>query len=67
MKKENKAIKDIILRDIRNLFDDDEAETYYNAIRVTIFGITIILNMKVMLIETKHYQLKNILRKLDHI
>ena len=60
MKKENKAIKDIILRDIRFLFDDDDgAETYYNAIRVTIFGITIIMNTK-MLIEIKHYQLKNI-------
>ena len=56
MKKENKAIKDIILRDIRFLFDDDGAETYYNAIRVTIFGITIIMNTK-MLIEIKHYQL----------
>ena len=59
MKKENKAIKDIILRDIRFLFDDDGAETYYNAIRVTIFGITIIMNTK-MLIEIKHYLLKNI-------
>ena len=32
-----------------------------------IFRLTIILNMKVMEIEIKHYQLKDILIKLDHI
>ena len=31
------------------------------------FGVTVILNMKVTVIEIKHYQLKNILIKLDHI
>ena len=31
-----------------------------------IFGVTIILNIKVMVIEIKQYQLKNILIKLDH-
>ena len=30
------------------------------------FGVIIILNAKVTVIETKHYQLKNILRKLNH-
>ena len=29
-----------------------------------IFGVTTILNMKVTVIETKHYQLKNILIKI---
>ena len=32
-----------------------------------IFEVTIILNMKVKIIVIKHYQLKNILIKLDHI
>ena len=31
------------------------------------FGIAIILNTKVMVIKVTHYQLKNILMKLDHI
>ena len=31
-----------------------------------IFGVTITLNIKVMVIEIKQYQLKNILIKLDH-
>ena len=31
------------------------------------FGVAIILNMKVMVIEIKHYQLNNILIKLDYI
>ena len=31
------------------------------------FGVTIILSMKVVVIEIKHYQLKNILTKLGHI
>ena len=32
-----------------------------------IFRVAIILNMNVTLIEIKHYLLKNILIKLDHI
>ena len=32
-----------------------------------IFGVTNILNMNVTVIEIKHYQLQNILIKLDHI
>ena len=31
------------------------------------FGTTIIFNTKVTVIEIKHYQLKNVLIKLDHI
>ena len=31
------------------------------------FEVKIILNIKVEVIEIKHYQLKNILMKLDHI
>ena len=32
-----------------------------------IFGVTIVLDVIVTTIEVKHYQLKNILIKLDHI
>ena len=35
--------------------------------RTRLFGVTIIFNMKVMVIKVKHYQLKNILIKLDCI
>ena len=38
-----------------------------NQQELVIFGVTIILNMKVMVMEIKHYQLKNILTKLDYI
>ena len=64
LRKENKAIKYRILRDIRNLFEHEE-EDYYKPVRVYNFGVTIILNIKVKTME-KHYQLKNILIKLDH-
>ena len=57
LKKETKVIKYRILRDIKNLFEHEE-ENYI---------ATTILNMKVTVIEIKHYQLKNILIKLDHI
>ena len=33
----NKAIKDIILRDRRNLFENEEEEKYYKPVRATIF------------------------------
>ena len=38
-----------------------------NQQELVIFAVTIILNMKVMVMEIKHYQLKNILIKLDYI
>ena len=63
--KETKAIKARIPRDIKNLFEHEEEENYYKPVRV-ISGVTVILNMKVIMIEIKHYQLKNILRKLNH-
>ena len=61
--KDNKAIKDTIIRDIRDLFEYEG--DYYKPVTV-IFGVTIILNMKVKGREIKHFQLKNILTKLDH-
>ena len=51
MKKENKAIKNRIIRDIRNLFEYEE--DYYKPV------------MKVTMIKIKHYQLNNISTKLD--
>ena len=65
--KENKVIKDIILRDIRNYFENEEEDNYYKPVRQMIFGVTIILNKIVTMIEIKQYQLKNILIKLDPI
>ena len=53
-----KAIKDRINRDIKILFEQEE--DYYKSVRV---GTTIKLNMKVMVIEIKPYQMKNILKK----
>ena len=62
LKKENKVIKDRMLRDIRNSFEHQEEEkNYYKPVRVTN-----ILNWKVKVIQIKHYQLKNILIKLNH-
>ena len=37
VEKENKAIKDMIVRDIRNLFENEEEENYYKKIRVNNF------------------------------
>ena len=65
LKKESEAIKDKIVRDIRNLLEHEE-EDYYKPVRVINFWRTVIINMKVMVIGIRHYQLKNILIKLDH-
>ena len=37
-----------------------------NQYKKVIFGVIIITNLKVTVIEIKHYQLKSILIKLDH-
>ena len=64
--KETKEIKNRILRYIKNLFEHEkEEENYYKPLRINNFGVVIILNMKVTVTEIKHYQLKNILIKLD--
>ena len=65
LRKESEAIKDKIVRDIRNLLEHEE-EDYYKPVRVINFWRTVIINMKVMVIGIRHYQLKNILIKLDH-
>ena len=64
LKKESKVIKDRILRDIRSLLEHEEKENYYKPVKV-FFRVIIILNTKVTVIKIKHYQLKNILIKLD--
>ena len=53
------------MRDIKNRFEHEE--NYYKPVRVNNFWSNNILNMKVTAIQIKHYQLKNILIKLDHL
>ena len=38
-----------------------------NQLGEVLFGVTIILNMKVEVTEIKHYELKNILIEIEHI
>ena len=38
-----------------------------NQLGEVLFGVTIILNMKVEVREIKHYELKNILIEIEHI
>ena len=59
LEKETKVVKDRILRDAKNLFELEE-ENYYKLVGVNNFGVTTV-------IDIKHYQLKNILIKLDHV
>ena len=56
-------IKVRIIRDIRNFFEHEE--DCWKLVRDVIFGLTILLNIKVKAIE-KHCQLKNFFIKLDH-
>ena len=51
---EEKRIEDKIIKNIKNLFNKKKKMK-----QVNISGVTIILNKKVMVIEIKHYQLKN--------
>ena len=56
-KKENEAIKDRIIRDIRNLFQHEEKKNYYKPVRVAIFWSS-------NYIEYENNGDRNILRKL---
>ena len=50
--KETKAIKDRILRDIKNLSKHEkEEQNYYKPVRAVTFGVTIILNTRVTVIK----------------
>ena len=57
--KENKTNEDKISRDIRTLFESGKngEENFYTFF--IIFILTIISNMRLMVIEIKHYQSKN--------
>ena len=68
LKKDVKGIKNIRIRNIRNLFEyEREGKIIINQYELIIFGLTIILNIKVTAIEIKLYQLKNILIILGHV
>ena len=60
-----KIEKEGIIRDSKNLFEEGEEE-YYKPVRFGIFLVTLLSNMKVMVIEIKAYQSKNTLTKLNH-
>ena len=64
LKKETKPIKNKIIRYIRIL--EHEKVDYYKPVSISSLWSNILLNIKVMAIELKHYQLKNILIKLGH-
>ena len=63
IKNENEQIKGRIIRYIKNLLEQEGED--YEPVRVTII-VTIVSNMKVMLIEMKPYQSMNSLLKLNH-
>ena len=58
--KENKAIKDIILTNIRNLLENEEEEKFYKPVRVRNFWSNNNIEFETIVIEIKYYQLKNI-------
>ena len=60
-KKKGKAIKDIIIKDVRTLLESDK--DYYKQV-AAIRLVTITLNAKVIVIKIKLYQLRNTLKKL---
>ena len=67
LKNENKAIKDTIISDIRIFFLNQKIKIIINQKEPVIFLVTIIWNMKAIMIEIKVYQLNNILIKLNDI
>ena len=65
LKRETKGIRVRLLRDIKNLFEHEE-KNYYKPVRVSNFRSNNYIEYKTV-IKIKHYQLKNIQIKLDHI
>ena len=63
--KKMKQSKKEIIRDMRNILVHKK-KIITNQQEWVIFGAIILLNMKVMVIAIKHYQLKNNLIKLDY-
>ena len=62
LEKETKGIKDRILRDIKNLFEE-----YYKPVRVNNFWSNNYIEYKSNSDKVEYCLLKNILIKLDHI
>ena len=62
LKKENEATKDRVIKDIRNLFEHEE-EDYYQPVRARNFWRNSYIKYKVMVIEIKPYQSKNIFNR----
>ena len=68
-KKETKAIKDRILRNVKNPFEheEEEEENYYKSVKVSNFWGKNYIEYDSNSDRNKHYQFKNILIKLVHI
>ena len=64
LRKENKTIKNRIIRDIWNLFEHEE--DYYKPVKAGSFWSNDYIEYESNSDRKKHYQLKNILIKLDH-
>ena len=52
LKKEDETIKDKIIRDTKNIVRLSE-EAYWKLVRIDIFLVTFVLNMKIMVIKVK--------------
>ena len=63
--KKNETIKDRIIRDNRKFFEH-EKEDFYKSVRVGNFWTNNYIEYESNGDRKKHYQLKNILIKLDH-
>ena len=58
--RKNKAIKDIILTNIRNFLENEEEEKFQKPVRVRNFWSNNNIEFETIVIEIKYYQLKNI-------
>ena len=69
LKKETEGTKDIVLRNIKNLFEyEKEEENYHKPVRLNNFWSNNYIQYKsVTVIKTEYYQLKNVMIKLEHI
>ena len=63
LRKEHKETKNRVIRDITNLLEHEEEN--YKSVRIDNFGVIFMLNVKVRVTDIKHYQLKNILIRLN--
>ena len=69
LKKETEGTKDIVLRNIKNLFEyEKEEENYHKPVRLNNFWSNNYIQYKsVTVIKTEYYQLNNVMIKLEHI